>query len=112
MLAAIAETLTDTKVGEVWQVVASKNDGRRMMEAIQATIARMPERQRQVASVIIDFFPEAPSLKDVQQEVQSRTSEPLTIVAIKSALREVRRKIRDQLVRAGYMECDTDGEFK
>lgn len=106
VLDAIAETLADTKVGEAWRNVASKHDGRRMMEAIRNAIARMPERQRLVASVVIDLFPETPTLQQIQEEIHQGTGEQLTIVAIKSARREARKKIREQLVRAGYMERD------
>ena len=104
MLDAIAETLADTKVGEAWRNVASKHDGRRIMEAIRNAIARMPERQRLVASVVLDLFPETPTLQQIQEEVHQGTGEQLTVVAIKSAWREARKKIREQLVRAGYME--------
>jgi RNA polymerase sigma factor (sigma-70 family) len=106
VLDAIVETLADTKVGEAWQNVASKHDGRRMMEAIRNIIARMPERQRLVASVVIDLFPETPTLQQIQEEIHRSTGEQLTVVTIKSARREARKKIREHLVRAGYMERD------
>jgi DNA-directed RNA polymerase specialized sigma24 family protein len=106
VLDAIAETLADTKVGEAWRNVASKHDGRKMMEAIANAICRMPERQRLVASVVMDLFPETPTLQQIQEEVHQGTGEQLTVVAIKSAWREARKKIREQLVREGYTERD------
>jgi len=106
VLDVIAETLVDTKVGEAWRSVASKHDGRRMLEAIGSTISRLPERQRLVASVVVDLFPETPTLQRIQEEVHRGTGDQLTVVAIKSAWREGRKKIREQLVREGYTERD------
>jgi hypothetical protein len=106
VLDAIADSLADTKVGEAWCNVASKHDGRRMLEAIGRAISRLPERQRLVASVVIDFFPEMPTLQQVQDDIHHRAGEQLTVVAIRSAWREARKKIREQLVREGYMERD------
>jgi DNA-directed RNA polymerase specialized sigma24 family protein len=106
ILDAIAEILADTKVGEVWRNVVLKHDGRKMMEAMRNAIVRMPERQRLVASVVMDLFPETPTLQQIQEEVRRRTGVQLTVVAIKSAWREARKKIGEQLVRAGYMERD------
>lgn len=108
VLDAIAGALADTKVGEAWGNIVSKNDGPRMMATIRKAIIRMPERQRQVASVMIDLYPEEPSLQEIREEVCQRTGEDLTVLAIKSARREARKKIREELVRAGYMERKND----
>jgi len=106
VLDAIVETLADTKVGEAWRNVAAKHDGRRMLEAIGRAVSRLPERQRLVASAVIDFFPETPTLQQIQECVHHNTGEQLTVVAIKSAWREARKKIREQLIREGYVERD------
>jgi hypothetical protein len=54
----------------------------------------------------MDLFPETPTLQQIQEEVHQGTGEQLTVVAIKSAWREARKKIREQLVREGYTERD------
>jgi DNA-directed RNA polymerase specialized sigma24 family protein len=53
LLDEVSEGLKGTKIGEAWQIVAVKNEGRRMMDTIRRAIVRMPTRQRQVASVVI-----------------------------------------------------------
>jgi len=104
VLDAITGALADTKVGEAWRIVAAKHDGQRMLDRFRNAVVRMPERQRLVASVMIDGFPDELSLQEIQEELHRRTGEQLTVVAVRSARREVRRKIAEQLVRAGYME--------
>jgi hypothetical protein len=74
-----------------------------MIEIIRRTVVRMPNRQRQVASVVIDSFPEIPSTEKIRDVIFSTTGELLTIVAIKRAWQEAQIKIREQLTNAGYV---------
>ena len=55
LLEAVADSLAGTTVGEAWQQAAGDEESRRLLEAMRTAIARMPERQRQVASVVIDL---------------------------------------------------------
>jgi len=100
----VAHRLEDNKVGEAWRQAVSKHDGRRMMYLIRDAIASMPKRQRQVASVMINSFPDAPSLGEIRQTVQAMTGEELSLTSVKRARQEARQKIHDRLVREGYME--------
>lgn len=109
LLDAITESLADTKVGEAWREVIAREEGRKMMEVIRNTIAKMPARQRQVASVVIERFPDTATLQEIRQEILGRTGEQLTVVAVKRARQEARKKIREQLVLGGYMERSGNG---
>lgn len=111
LLDEVSESLRDTKVGEAWQIVAARNDGHRMMDIIRKTVVKMPTRQRQVASVVIENFPEVLSPQDVSELIYRTTGEKITVVAAKRAWQEARNKIREQLIDAGYMEDNADGRY-
>jgi DNA-directed RNA polymerase specialized sigma24 family protein len=83
LLEEVHRRLENTNVGEVWEQVAKKNDGSRMVKIIRQTVIGMPNRQRQVASVVIDFFPKIPSLDTIRDVIFKDTGELLTVVAIK-----------------------------
>ena len=102
VLEAVLQRLKNTKVGEVWKLVAQKNDGRWMMEIIRRTVVSMPNRQRQVAGVFIDCYPEIPSMDQIRTMIFEASGELLTVVAIKRAWQEARNKIRERLAEAGY----------
>jgi DNA-directed RNA polymerase specialized sigma24 family protein len=104
LLDEIAGTLKDTKVGEAWQMVAKKNDGRKMLELMRRAIVRMPRRQRQVAEVIYVRFHEEPAYQEICDEIYEKTGERLTVVMVKGAWREARKKIKEVLIDAGYLE--------
>jgi DNA-directed RNA polymerase specialized sigma24 family protein len=112
LLDEVTESLKDTKVGEAWQIVATRNDGHRMMGIIRKTVVKMPTRQRQVASVVIENFPEVLSPQDVSEVIYRTTGEKITVVAAKRAWQEARNKIREQLIDAGYMEDNADGRYR
>jgi len=111
LLDEVSESLKDTKVGEAWQIVAARNEGRRMMDIIRKTVVKMPTRQRQVALVVIEHFPEVLSPQDVSEVIYRTTGEKITVVAAKRAWQEARNKIREQLTHAGYMEDNADGRY-
>jgi len=104
LLDEISQKLKGTKVGGAWEIVAQRNAGSRVIEAIRRSIMKMPTRQRQVAEIMIDFFPEKPSNQKICEEVRSKTGEPITIVSVKRAKQEARKKIYDLLVSLGYLE--------
>ena len=110
LLDEIAKALKDTRVGEAWQIVAEKNDGHNRMEIIRRAIMRMPQRQRQVAAVIIEHFPKELTSQQICDEIYENTRERLTVLAIKGARREAGKKIKEVLINAGYMEEDELGE--
>ena len=102
VLEDVLQRLENTNVGEAWKQVAKKNDGSRMIKIIRQTIVGMPNRQRQVASVVIDCFPAIPSMETIRDVILKTTGELLTVVATKRAWQEARSKIRERLVDAGY----------
>jgi DNA-directed RNA polymerase specialized sigma24 family protein len=110
LLDEIAKTLKDTKVGEAWQIIVKKDEGRKRMELMRREIARMPHRQRQVAEVIIEKFHEEPTYQDICDEIYKKTGERLTVVMVKGAWREARKKIKDVLIDTGYLEENELGE--
>lgn len=103
VLEEVLQRLKNTKVGEAWELIAQKDDGSKMIEIIRNAVVGMPNRQRQVASVVVDFFPEIPSMDKIRDVIFRNTGELLTIVATKRAWQEARGKIREQLIDAGYM---------
>jgi len=105
---SVAERMADTRVGEAWREVARKEDGRRMMHLIRDQVASMPSRQRQVASVLIDHFPDVPTTAQICEAVRQAFGEELTPTAAKRAWQEARKKIRQCLSREGYMEIRDD----
>ena len=104
LIHAVLENIADTKVGAAWRTVASRETCQMMMELMRNEIAKMPSRQRSVAAVVVDAFPKTLSQKEIRDEVVRLTGEDLTVVAVKRALHEARKKIRELLVRHKYME--------
>ena len=105
MFDAIEERFSGSRVGEAWKIVAANEDGRRMMMMIRDTVASLPERQHLVASTVIDFFPHTPSCEAVRDRIKQITGMALTVIAVKRAWQEARKKIREKLIREGYMEA-------
>ncbi len=104
LLDAVANSLADTQVGEAWKNVTASQDGQKMLKLIRDVITEMPERQRQVSSVIIDCYPDNLSIEETREELFRRTGERPTALAVKRARQEARKKIRKQLVSGGFLE--------
>ena len=106
---ALLDALAEVQGGEEgapWRNAVAKEQGDKLMRLVRRTIAELPLRQRQVAQVIIQRFPEEPSVTDIAAAVKQATGETVTIVAVKSALREFRKKMRDRVKEWGFVEED------
>ena len=101
---AVSARLVDSTIGEAWRAVAAQEDGRRMMTLIREAVAKLPEHQRRVAAVVIDHFPDVPSHKELCDEVRKGSGEVISSIAVKRAWQEARKKIRELLIREGYLE--------
>lgn len=104
---AINGDIVDTKVGEAWQNAVKKEMGGILQDQIAAAICRMPNRQRQVAQIIIDEYPTKLSYKDIRDLIYRRHGEQCSVIAVKSALGEIRTKINELLDR--YKKGEYDG---
>ena len=102
LLDGIAERLRGTQVGAAWQEVAQKDEARRILALIREAINKMPDRQRQVAGVMVEYFPDVPPNEQIRDEIFKATGELLTVTSVKRARQEALAKIREQLARFGY----------
>ena len=109
LLDEVSNSLRGTEVGAAWCDVAAKENGRKMMDLFRRAVTRMPARQRQVGSVMIDKFPDVPTLQQICDEIYETTGERITVVSAKRARQQVRKKVREELVDAGYLEDETNG---
>ena len=73
-----------------------------ILKTIRDLIPKLKCRQRQVAEIILEKFPEFLSLLEIKKQVLEDYGEDVTVLAVKGARREVYGKIKEALSIAGY----------
>jgi RNA polymerase sigma factor (sigma-70 family) len=105
----VSARLTDSSVAEAWEAAVAQEDGQRMMILIRDAVSGLPEQQRRVAAAVIDRFPDVPPYEELSKDITSKSGQVMSVAAVKRAWQEARKKIRDLLIREGYMEDRTNG---
>jgi len=102
LVEATNEVISGTKYNEYWQKAQREEKRTLILEAILKLIPKLKHRQRQVAEVIIENFPNLFEISDIKNQLLKRYGEDVTTVAVKRARQEVIDKIKESLEHAGY----------
>lgn len=102
LVEATNEVISGTKYNEYWQKAQCEEKRTLILETILKLIPKLKHRQRQVAEVIIDNFPNFFEILDIKNQLLKRYGEDITTVAVKRARQEVIDKIKESLEYAGY----------
>ena len=98
-----SESRALTAVGEAleragWSQVSGE-DERALLEDVLERIATLPRRQRIVLRAFSDGYPETASMETLRRQASESCGEDLSLAAVKRALQEGRRKLREMLDR-------------
>ena len=104
LLGAIAASLKNTEVGSRW-VFLTPSERREFSEIVLEEAAKLPERQKIVATCYIDCFEiviNEGSFRALAEEVTRVTGNQETVAAVKSAWHVARKKIAPALQARGF----------
>jgi DNA-directed RNA polymerase specialized sigma24 family protein len=94
-LAQAAYLLEQSSRGEAW-TRKSNEEKAEILEKVREAIRQLPQKQRTVIQLYVDHFDQIKNnMEDLRMIVSSETGCEETIAAVKGALREARRKVRE-----------------
>jgi RNA polymerase sigma factor (sigma-70 family) len=102
------EIICGSKYNEPWQKAQSEEKRSLILETVRNLISKLKRRQRQVAEVILENFPNLLSNLDIKNQILKRYGEDVTALAVKSARKEVCNKVKEALSIAGYGDYIND----
>lgn len=97
LLDSVTEIIRDSNVKEAWQVAHENEQRATILEAIRKIIPKLKPRQRQVAEIIKENFPNYLDNPEIKQQILKIYNENTTVLAVKSARQEVYKKLKDVL---------------
>ena len=101
VLERVGRELAGTDVGERWRGLSTMQRD----EALELTlehILTLPRMQRVVLQVFSDRYPETARMEVLRAEVSRALGDEVTLAAVKRALQEGRRKVREYFEQKGY----------
>ena len=102
LVGATQEIISDSKYNEYWQKAQVEEKRNLIFETIRNLIPKLKHRQRQIAEIIIENFPNLFEISDIKKQLLRQYGEDVTTVAVKRARQEVINKIKESLESAGY----------
>jgi DNA-directed RNA polymerase specialized sigma24 family protein len=93
----IGEFLKNTEAGRAWQQFVQTGRAVELAQAFGEFLLSLPAFQRQVAQVIHDNLPDQLPEEEICDEILRRTKRRPTVVQVKSAKREMRKKFNKYL---------------
>ncbi len=106
---AFGRTLQDTDTGQRWKGMQPA-ERRELQRLIQAAVATLPLKQRQVMEAFVANFPESRDMQKLRQSTGELTGTEETLASVKRALQEGRVKVRAVLRRKGYDHTQPGGD--
>lgn len=101
-LARVGAELRGTAVGNWWSDL-DPAERKEVLDIVQEHIADLPDKQRLVIQVLADQYHEILSIEDdLPRAVSKVTGTEETVAAVKRALQEARKSIREFLQKKGY----------
>lgn len=97
----IIAVIPGTRVGDDWQEIVSRTEVNVIIQKFKLAVLHMPDRQKQVAQVYVDYLPEDITKEEIRDEIYRRTGERLTVVQIKGALAAIKEKLRALIPEKG-----------
>jgi DNA-directed RNA polymerase specialized sigma24 family protein len=91
----VGEEIKETVAAQAWAVQVRTNEANDTHQKFRDFVVTLPGLQRQIGQAIADNLPERIEHSEVCDEVYRRTGIRPTSAAVKSALRELRRKFRE-----------------
>ncbi|MCI0534083.1 MAG: hypothetical protein L0Z50_02530 [Verrucomicrobiales bacterium] len=89
------EEVLETDIAQAWAVQVRSGEANETHQKFRDFVLTLPRLQRQIGQVIAENLPERLEHSAICDEVFRRTGKRPTGAAIKSALRELRRKFRE-----------------
>lgn len=97
LIDTVHEAISSSTFSDSWEK-KSKDGGRsKLLAEIRNLIPKLKLRQRQVAEVIYESFPDLLSDSDIKNLIYQRYKDDVTVIAVKRARQEVYKKLRDLL---------------
>jgi DNA-directed RNA polymerase specialized sigma24 family protein len=93
----VGETLEGTEASKQWQHHLQTGEAAELAQQFRDFLLTLPQVQRQVAQVMADSFPDSVPEDELCEEIYRRTKKRPTVVQVKSAKREIRKKFKDYL---------------
>lgn len=93
----VGESLENTEIGRRWRQNVREGQSDELAQQFRDFLLTLPAVQRQVAQVMADNFPDKIPEEQICEEVFRRTNRRMTVVQVKSAKREIRRKFKETL---------------
>lgn len=90
----VGEYLEDTEVGRQWRFYTKTREADAIAQEFRDFLLTLPPVQRQVAQIMADSFPDAVPEDEICEEIFGRTGKRPTVVQVKSAKREIRKKFK------------------
>lgn len=101
-LSRVGEVLRGTSVGDWWSRL-DPAERKEVLSLIQDHIAHLPYKQRVTIQAYVNNFDKIESIEDdLPDAVSKETGAPETVAAVKRALQEARRSIKELLQQKGY----------
>ena len=102
LIESVAEIIRDSNIHEAWEYANQKEKRKLLLKTIRNLIPKLKHRQRQVAEIIKENFPNVFNIPDIKKQILKLYGEDVTAVAVKRARQEVLSKIKESLDRSGY----------
>ena len=99
---SVAETIRDSNIHEAWQCAQQNEQRDIILDTIRSMIPKLKLRQRQVAEIIKEEFPNLLNDIEIKERIMQIYNEDVTAVAVRSAKKEVYKKVKEALTTTGY----------
>jgi DNA-directed RNA polymerase specialized sigma24 family protein len=111
ILQAIGDELRGTETGRKWKN-ADPLVRHEILELIRDAGTQLVGKQRIVLELWVANFPESKKLAVLRRLTSEVTGEEETVAAVKGALREAKKKLRQVLARKGYDYTEPGGDYE
>jgi len=101
VLERVGQQLAGTDVGERWSALSAMQR-EEALELAREHILTLPRMQRVVLQTFSDRYPETARMEVLRTEVSRVLGDDVTLAAVKRAVQEGRRKVREYFERRGY----------
>jgi len=91
----VAAMMKGTGVSGEWQALVQAAKAGVVAEKFRLFVGTLPLVQQQVAQVMADYLPDDLSRDEICDEIYKRTGKRPTVIQVKSALGEIRKKFRE-----------------
>jgi RNA polymerase sigma factor (sigma-70 family) len=104
LIESVAETIKDSNISEAWEYAHQKEERAIILKTIRELIPRLKLRQRQIAEIIYENYPDFLTNSEIKVQILQRYGEEVNTIEVKRARQEVYKKVKEALSNAGYGE--------